>query len=46
MIISVIISSTRQGPGRISDQKPIDRILINSWEDRRVVKQGRTPGAR
>jgi hypothetical protein len=39
MIISVIISSTRQGPGRLSDQKPIHRTFINSWEGRHVVKQ-------
>ena len=39
MNISVIIGSTRQGPDRLSDQKPIDRTFINSWGDRRVVEQ-------
>ena len=44
MITSVITSSTRQGPGRISDQKPIDRTFINSWEDRRVVEAVKNTG--
>jgi hypothetical protein len=44
MIISVIISSTRQAPGRLSDQKLIDRTFINSWEDRRVVEAARNTG--
>ena len=26
------------------DQKPIDRIFINSWEDRRVVETLRNTG--
>jgi hypothetical protein len=39
MIISAIISSTRQGRTVFPDQKPIDRSFINSWEDRRVVEQ-------
>jgi len=44
MISSVNTSNTRQGPGRISEQKPIERTFINAWEDRRVAEAVKNTG--
>ena len=38
MIISVSLATHGRVRAVFPDQKPINRTLINSWEDRRVVE--------